>query len=191
MAGARAPDPTVEDARVLFLKDPPEKGDLALVFGHHDPEVSAFRARHAASLFQAKLVPRLLLSGGKGPRGERTEAQQMAAIARGLGVPEGALLLETRSRSTFENVSYSHSMLREAGLLDGVSAVLLVSCPWHMRRVFLVTRQTFPARVRLISTPHAECCTEETWQLSDRCRKAVSSEYHLVQRFIAEGLLRP
>jgi vancomycin permeability regulator SanA len=87
--------PTREEARILFLKDSPERADLALVFGHCDPRVSASRTRHAAKLFLEGFVPRLLLSGGSDSRGCKTsEAEQMARVARELGVPASVLLLK-------------------------------------------------------------------------------------------------
>src|SRR5262249_21560281 len=173
--------PTRDVARYLFLADQPEKADLALVFGHLNPKVAASRARHAARLFNDGFVPRLLLSGGgQGTPGERGEAHLMAEVARGLGVPEDALLLESSSRNTFENARYSKEVLREKGLLEALSTVLLVSCPWHMRRVFLVTRREFPPPLRLLSCPHAESCTQETWELSPECRQAVRVESQLL-----------
>jgi uncharacterized SAM-binding protein YcdF (DUF218 family) len=113
----------------------------------------------------------------------------MGELALQLGVPEGALLLGTRSRNTFENAHYTRVVLREKGLLEGLSAVLLVSCPWHMRRVVLVTRREFPPPVRLLSCPHADSCTRETWELSPACRQTVRFEYQLLRRFIEQGLL--
>jgi uncharacterized SAM-binding protein YcdF (DUF218 family) len=185
-----AGSPTPDEAKLLFLEDPPEKADLAIVFGHSDPQVRASRARHAARLFKDGFVPRLLLTGG-GQRapGEPSEAHQMAEVALQLGVPEDALLLETRSRNTFENAHYSREVLREKGFLEGLSAVLLVSCPWHMRRVVLVTRREFPPPVRLLSSPHADSCTRETWELLPECRQTVRFEYQLLRRFIEQGLL--
>jgi hypothetical protein len=57
--------PTPEEARLLFLEDPPQAADLAIVFGHSSPRLQASRARHAAKLFKDGFVPRLLLSGGR------------------------------------------------------------------------------------------------------------------------------
>jgi uncharacterized SAM-binding protein YcdF (DUF218 family) len=182
--------PTPDEAKLLFLEDPPERADLAIVFGHSNPQLAASRVRHAARLVKDGFVPRLLLSGG-GQRtpGEPSEAHRMAEVALEIGVPEGALLLETRSRNTFENARYSREALGEKELLEGLSALLLVSCPWHMRRVVLVTRREFPPPVRLLSCPHTESCTPETWELSPQCRQIVRFEYQLLRRFIEQGLL--
>jgi uncharacterized SAM-binding protein YcdF (DUF218 family) len=177
------------EARSLFLRDPPVRADLAMVFGHLDREVAARRARHAARLYGEGFVPRLLLSGGAAAT-QGSEASLMALVARESGVPEEYLLLEEASTNTFENAGRSLHLLRERGLLDELTTILLVSCPWHMRRVFVVTRQTFPARIRLLACPHDEGCTEATWRDSPDCRRCVAAELQLLERFTRAGLLR-
>src|SRR6516162_4185735 len=73
--------PTPDEAKLLFLEDPPERADLAIVFGHSNPQLAASRARHAALLFNDGFVPRLLLSGGGHPApGEPCEAHRMAEV---------------------------------------------------------------------------------------------------------------
>jgi uncharacterized SAM-binding protein YcdF (DUF218 family) len=177
------------EARSLFLRDPPERAELALVFGHLDREVAARRARHGARLYRDGFVPGLLLSGGPAP-GQGSEAALMAEVARKGGVPDESLLLEEASTNTFENVERSLLLLREKGLLEDITTMLLVSCPWHMRRVFLVARQTFPARIRLLDCPHEEWCTETTWRSFPDCRRRVAAELQLLERFTRAGMLR-
>src|ERR1700722_19977012 len=70
-----------ELARLLFVRDEPERADLALVFGHHDPDTSARRVRHAARLYTERFVPRLLVTGGVTAPGGPAEAELMAAVA--------------------------------------------------------------------------------------------------------------
>ncbi len=178
------------DVETLFLRHPPGRAELALVLGHRDPGVAARRARHAAGLYGAGLVPRLLLSGGPVAAGA-SEASLMARVARAGGVPESALLLEEHSRNTFENAEHALLLLQEQGLLDGLGAVLLVSCPWHMRRAFLVVRRTFPGRVRLLCCPQEETCTERTWLDTAGCRRCVAGELRLLRRLVGAGLIRP
>jgi uncharacterized SAM-binding protein YcdF (DUF218 family) len=177
------------EAKSLFLRDVPERAELALVFGHADPEVSGRRARHAARLYREGFVPRLLLSGGP-TASHASEAALMAMVARESGVPEEKLLLEETSSNTFENAARSFLLLREKGLLEEITTLLLVSCPWYMRRVFLVTRQTFPAGIRLLACPQEEACTEATWQNFRDCRKCVAAELRLLERFTRAGFLR-
>jgi uncharacterized SAM-binding protein YcdF (DUF218 family) len=58
----------------------------------------------------------------------------------------GALLLETRSRTTVENLSFSIALLARQGLLGSVRTVHLVLCPWHMCRVLHFAGVAFSPR---------------------------------------------
>jgi uncharacterized SAM-binding protein YcdF (DUF218 family) len=58
------------------------------------------------------------------------EAQDMAEFLKGIGCPEKALVLEGRSRNTYENAVESAAWLRE----HGKKKVLLVTSAFHMRR---------------------------------------------------------
>ena len=173
-----------EITNLLFVRDPDSLSDLAVVFGHHEPCVSAQRVTHAAALLLAGLTPRLLLSGGVTDRGDRSEAESMAAIARDLGVPDDALLLEPHSRTTVENLTRSVALLAGEDLLATIRTVHLVSCPWHMRRVSHLARLAFGPAVRLISSPHDEGCTAATWAASSECRRRVLAEYRLVRALL-------
>jgi hypothetical protein len=172
-----------ELTRFLFLRDEPEAADLALVFGHSDPELAAMRARHAAGLFQRGYVPRLLFTGGPlQDRVQVTEADYMAGVAASHGVPEGALLLERRAVNTIQNAQNSAALLADHGVVGGLATVLLVSCPWHMRRVLLVSRRVFPSQVRLLCCPHHDECTAETWARDEAGRRRVVNEIALLGR---------
>jgi uncharacterized SAM-binding protein YcdF (DUF218 family) len=176
--------------RLLFVAHAPERADLALVFGYSDPEGAARRARHGARLHREGHVPRLLFTGGAASSpGEPSEAERMAAVAVAAGVPASAILVEARSRTTFENVRHSLALLGEKGLLPGLSAVLLVSCPWHMGRVLRLARQAFPAHVRLLCCPQTEDCCRERWHEGPECRQRVLAEAELLRALIASGLL--
>ena len=104
---------------LLFVDDGPERADLALVFGYSEPAGSLQRARHAASLYREGYVPKILVSGGGGGvEGPVTEAELMLRVVSDSGVPRKAILVEDRSRTTFENVAYSISLLRDLGEID-------------------------------------------------------------------------
>src|SRR5579883_12717 len=165
-----------EISELLFVRDPLARSDLAIVFGHNEPAVSAQRARHASDLFLGGHAPRLLFTGG--PTGDDllSEAEVMAAVARDRGVPREVMLLETHSRTTALNLSLSVSLLASECLLDSLRVVHLVSCPWHMRRVTHLARGVFGSAVRLLASPHDECCAESNWASSAECRARVLAE---------------
>lgn len=169
---------------LLFVRDPPAQSDLALVFGHHEPGVSALRVAHAASLFLAGYTPRLLLSGGVTDGTGRSEAERMAAIARDRGVPDDALLLETGSRTTTANVARSVTLLTRENLVPSIRTAHLVSCPWHMRRVSHLAEAAFGPSVRLLCSPHEAGCTAASWASSAECRARVLTELRLVRHLL-------
>ena len=171
-------------AKALFVSDAPERADLALVFGHHDPDVSARRVRHAACLYTARFVPRLLVTGGVTAPGLPAEAELMAAVAAEAGVRREDILAEILARTTTENVVQSVAILRERDLLESLSTVILVSCAYHMGRARLLARATFPAGVRLLGCPHGDGITADGWHLSAAGRTCVANELALFHRVV-------
>lgn len=94
-----------------------------------DLNQQADRLVHAAELYQAGRAPWLLVSGG-GAEGVRTEAEIMSEILQVMGVPASAIVLEDKSRNTYQNAVLS------AGILSarGMRRILLVTSAFHMRR---------------------------------------------------------
>ena len=89
-----------------------------------------------ADLFAEGRAPRLVLSGGDasifgaGPK----EAVEMKRLAIRLGVPEQAIVLDDRSRTTHENAAGTKRLL-------GQSSVLLVTSASHMPRAAALFRK--------------------------------------------------
>jgi uncharacterized SAM-binding protein YcdF (DUF218 family) len=85
-------------------------------------------------LYREGAAPLLLLSGGGS--GPIPEAEIMRQIALSRGVPERALLVETRSDNTVENAREAARLLRSRGVRE----VLLVSDRSHLPRAALLFR---------------------------------------------------
>lgn len=98
-----------------------------------DPDLgmSSDRVWHAARLYHAGKVRRLLLCGGTSAPTERaTEADSMRRFLLDLGVPDSAIVLERASTTTATNAEQAAAILR--GL--GVDTVVLVTSALHMPR---------------------------------------------------------
>jgi len=173
----------------LFVEHAPEPADVVIVVGSDDDEESTRRAHHGAALVARGLAPLLLLSGGGHPRRDTSEAETMRATVLGDGVPGAAILLECRSTNTFENLKLSHDLLAREGLLAEVRTVILVSSPWHMRRVIACARSAFGDGVRLLACPSASSCTRHSWTLSAEQRLIVESEALLLETWEEIGIL--
>ncbi len=96
-----------------------------------DLQQAADRVWHAARLYHAGKAPLLVLSGGAAQTpGALPEAVAMQLFLRDLGVPDAAMLLETRSANTRENAEMTAALLKSRG----ISRVLLVTSALHMPR---------------------------------------------------------
>lgn len=101
----------------------------------------------ALALYRAGAAPRLLLSGGGA--GAAPEAEVMLRLAMAAGVPESALLLDTRSANTVENALECARLLAA----DPPAAVLLVTDSAHALRAGLLFRMAgLPVR-RVATAP--------------------------------------
>jgi uncharacterized SAM-binding protein YcdF (DUF218 family) len=95
-----------------------------------------YRARldHAIDLYEQGLAPTLVMTGGKLPGDKTTEAEAGRAYAVAHGVPEEAILVEDRGRTTLESLRTVGAMLRDRGL----DSAVFVSDRTHMLRVLRI-----------------------------------------------------
>lgn len=112
--------------------------DLLVVMGaaQYDGEPSPAFARRldmALGLYEAGCAPQILVTGGKQPGDRFTEGVAGVRYLAQRGVPKSALLSETESRSSFENLSFSKPLLRGKRLL-------IVTDDLHAYRTGLLAR---------------------------------------------------
>lgn len=118
----------VAEADAIVLLGGATRGDVHMgTLG--DLNQQADRLVYAVALFKAGKSPRLVISGG-GQSGGRTEAQIMEELLQVMGVPAHAILLEDKSRDTYQNAVYTAQMLKELNIRQ----ILLVTSAFHMRR---------------------------------------------------------
>jgi uncharacterized SAM-binding protein YcdF (DUF218 family) len=117
----------------LVVADEPRRADLIVVFAAEEE-----RARHAARLYQARLAPLILVTGGLPLRSVEvfchqrvTGAEFSAKVLTDAGVPKDSIRVVTKGTSTYEEGEVLKSFMRE----NGYRSVIAVSSPYHMRRV--------------------------------------------------------
>jgi uncharacterized SAM-binding protein YcdF (DUF218 family) len=93
---------------------------------------SVDRVFEASRLFQAGKAPRIVVSGGNLPWQTVVvpESTLIAGLLADLGVPRGAIVLETGSRNTHENAVNTAAIFHD----NGWQTALLVTSGHHMRR---------------------------------------------------------
>ncbi|HHF2922163.1 TPA: YdcF family protein [Vibrio alginolyticus] len=116
----------------MQLKHELKPADCLFVMCSNDLRV----AEHAAKLYHQKLAPLIVFSGGEGRFTdglfEKSEAETFAEIAKMSGVPSEAILLETESTNSGENVRFTEQRLKEEG--KQCSSFILVQKPFMERR---------------------------------------------------------
>ena len=173
-----------EVTEYIFCRDMPVKSDLIFVFGGKNPA----RARKAAELYHEGWAPRILVTGGAMTPGGQTEAAFLRKILLDAGVPPDVILCENRSVNTRENLLFGKKLLEEQGLLPSIRTVILVSVPYHMRRVWLGFRNTFPD-VTAVCCPYDGDIAAENWYQNQDGQHTVFRELEKIRSGLLKGEL--
>jgi uncharacterized SAM-binding protein YcdF (DUF218 family) len=83
-------------------------------------------------LYTKGQIRRMYVSGGRGDDAPVSEARVMATVARELGVPEEEMVLEEESRSTWENIAFTHPLMAQC------RSVVAVSDSYHVGRIRMI-----------------------------------------------------
>ncbi len=114
---------------------PQGRADVAIVLGaaaydSHPSPVFVARIDHGIALFRAGRVRRLLFTGGYGTGARFAESQVARRYAVARGVPASAILIETRSRTTRQNLDEAARLMRS----NRLTSAFIVSDPAHLMR---------------------------------------------------------
>lgn len=125
--------------------------DAAIVMGSGDIRV----AERASDLWQEKLVPFLVVSGGFGTREVAgwtiTEAEKFSKIILANGVPRSAILIEDKATNSAENFQFSMEILNSRKI--STHKLIVVTKPYMERRAFVTFRKLFPKIEVLVTSP--------------------------------------
>ena len=173
----------------LAVRHQPKAVDAIVVFSG-DGESSYInqsyqrRALDAIRYYKSGFAPLIILSSGK----EQTfsEVEMIRALLIGRGVPKDAIqIIEKYPRSTFENVAFVQSVLKERG----TKKILLITSPYHSRRALWVWRKAMPELVVLapvvVDTPKSK----PQWTASVDEIKVVCYEYAAIVYYWCKGWL--
>jgi gdmH len=108
------------------------------LIGDKVPPLLAQRLTKAKTIYeQFEGRPKLIVSGGQGADELTSEAEAMASYLMEQGVPQEDILIENRSRTTFENLTFSKAILEEEEL---GKHVLVVTNSFHALRAGVFMR---------------------------------------------------
>jgi len=103
----------------------------AAQFDGRPSNVLQARLDHAVNLYNRKLAPRVVVTGGGQPGDRFTEAAASAKYLESKGIPASAIELETTSTNSRDELAAAARFLHKQGIDD----VLLVSDGFHAYRI--------------------------------------------------------
>jgi len=111
------------------------QGDAAIVlgaaaWGNKPSPIYRERINQAIFLYKSGRVRNLVFTGGTPEFGYPSEAQVGREFAIKHGIPKNAILTESTSRTTWQNLANTQKLIAPLG----IKTVLLVSDPLHMKR---------------------------------------------------------
>lgn len=127
----------------MRFEQPLEKADVIIGLGSLD----ARTADWCAKLYHNGYAPLVVFTGATGRNTDKmfseTEAEIFAKRAIELGVPESAILKETRSTNTGENILYTYELLKTKNIEP--KSIILVTKPYMLRRAYATFMKQWPS----------------------------------------------
>jgi uncharacterized SAM-binding protein YcdF (DUF218 family) len=125
--------------------------DCIMALGSHDLRV----AEEAARLYLQGLAPIIVFSGGLGNLTSKiwteSEANKFADVAKNMGVPESAMLIENESTNTGENILFTEELFSAAGF--NPQSIILVQKPYMERRTFATAKIYWQDKNLMVTSP--------------------------------------
>ena len=110
------------------------------LFGDKVPPLLAQRLDKGLAIYEKfNRKPVIIVSGGQGDDELISEAEAMARYLIDKGVPADSILLENKSRTTFENLTFSKQLMLAHGLEQ--DRVVLVTNSFHALRAGIYMKQ--------------------------------------------------
>lgn len=174
----------------LAVRDGLERADIIIGFGHFDSKIPC----HCCELYSGGYAPKILFTGGIGGGTAdlgKPEGIYFAEEARRLDptIPDDAIIVESASTNTSENILNSIGMLRRASPASnfdqGIGTAIIVANAYRQRRVWLACRKKLPS-IRFVNSPPEttfECELEMFSQKGQDLTKLLVGEIERIVRY--------
>lgn len=106
-----------------------------LLHGEQVSPLLAARIKRGIEIMKNNPDSKLILSGGKGKDENIPEAVAMANYAKNLGIKQDQMILETKSKTTNENIKFSHELMLPN------SRFCLVTNSYHVYRALVLAKR--------------------------------------------------
>ncbi len=170
--------------KYIFLESRPQKADLAFVFGTRHVEAT----RKTIEIYNTKLVPLVLVSGGINAITKENEAEKMMAGLIDLGVNKKDIIIEDRSTNTLENVFFSRNVLENTVDFEKIKSILLIVKNYHSRRALMTIKKHFPKTINIFPVTYVvDGLTKYNWYDYKEGKEKVMSEWQKIHEYLNKG----
>jgi uncharacterized SAM-binding protein YcdF (DUF218 family) len=159
----------------LSEEDAPQKSDFIITFGAK----TLARANKAIELYKSVFAPKIIFSGGSPLFAKaKPEAEIYQEVALTAGVPEEALILETKSITLADNVRSTLNLLDKLGI--EYKSIIVVNSPYSQRRGYSHLQKYTPVGTRIyrVNCSSREGLRENDWFTNEEGIKYVFQEYY-------------
>lgn len=177
-----------EIADYIMPSLPPRPSDLGFMFGSRHGVADFCASAHA--LWQQGMFRRLLISGGRTASSPLAEAEVMAARLEALGVPAGALILETEAMNTGENVRFGRARVAQEMDIAAVRSVLVIGKICSTRRYLMTLARHWPGPRLSVCPVNYFGVAADRWHEHDEFRHRVMKEYDKIPAYLDAGFLQ-
>ncbi len=153
------------------------KTDFGIVFG--GVSMIPYRVEEALRLYNEDLIEKLVLTGGIGylNKDRKTpEAFKMREYLLKHNVPDSDIIIESKSRSTFENINLFLQILKSQYNIDDTSLALITS-DFHLKRCLAMVRKLLDNDTPLYGSGAKDNVTDiDSWYKSLDGRRMILKE---------------
>ena len=130
------------DIITFGLRSKPIKSDCIIILGCsvYGKAPSPFlqeRLMKGIKLFREGYAEHIIVSGGKGPGEDISEAEAMKKFILSKGLKEENIIIEDKSKTTMENLTFSKEKMKERNF----NSAIIVSNKYHLKRVSLMIKK--------------------------------------------------
>lgn len=175
---------------ILFSErcDKVVKSDYAILLGT-DPKHATFRAEIAASFYTKGGARTIVASGAAVSDKSIPESTFLHQELVKLGVPEEAIIEETRAYDTIQNMVFSLAEICKREDVTQVKSVTVITEPFHMRRALCLANVLLPKFLKIYGYTEGIARQREAWKDDERLKNCVNNEILILRQLIAKGLI--
>lgn len=151
-------------------------------FEPYNSDTATSRVDTAAILYKAHRAPLIIVSGAA-LDGKVSEAQLMANTLKQQDIPSDAVVLESRSYTTYENALYTAKELKQLH----IDHILLVTSALHMPRAMAVFKKQGITAIAAPSIPQIVVPSEQGFSFWQPNMRALEASRSIIKEYV--GLL--